>query len=85
MALVIEFLDGGRTAQNPANPLYPLGMDVDMSAGAKSCSASLPYPAPRCGLMLLSCPLCGLRVAVTVAGRADDPRSVRVACLARTG
>ncbi len=82
----ITFLDSGREPQCEPNPDYPLGMDVDMSEGAEvTCSTALPYPAPRCGAMVVECETCGIRVACTVAGRPDDPRSVKIACRARPG
>ena len=77
----IMWLDAGRTAQCAPDPRYPLGMDVDMSAGAEvTCKANVPYPAPRCGQHFIHCETCGQKVIVTAAGRADDPRTVRVAC-----
>lgn len=81
-ALVVKFVDGGRTAQNPSDPLYPNGMAIDMSQGRKSCVTTVPYPSPRIGYLLITCAICGLRTLVTVAGRADDPHSVTVACKA---
>lgn len=77
----ITFIDHGREPKCKPNPAYPKGIDVDMSLGAKmTCLTAVPYPAPRCGMMLIECDRCGLRVGVTVAGRVDDPRSVKVAC-----
>lgn len=81
-AMKVEFIDGGREPQCPPNPAYPEGMDIDASHGADStCTVAIPYPAPRCGLMIVECPKCGLRVGLTVAGRPDDPRSVKLGCL----
>jgi hypothetical protein len=78
----VTFVDSGREPQVPPNPDYPEGIDLDPTEGApvQSCKVVLPYPAPRCGLMTVACKRCGLTVAVTVAGRPDDPRSVRLAC-----
>ena len=46
----VDWIDGGREPQCPPNPSYPDGIDVDCSAGAAvTCTAQLPYPAPRCG------------------------------------
>ncbi len=79
----IEWIDAERKPQCPPNPKYPTGKDVDLSGGAMpQCCAALPYPAKRCGLYLVECPVCGLRVAVTTAGRPDDPRLVKMACKA---
>ena len=79
--LTVEWIDRGREPQAEPDPKYPSGIDVDVSEGAaKICTASLPYPAKRCGLYLIKCSVCGLSVGVTTAGRPDDPRSVKVAC-----
>lgn len=81
----IEWLDRHREPQCPSNPDFPNGIDVDVSLGAEqSCVTELPYPARRCGLYIAECERCGLRVGVTTAGRPDDPRSLRVACLLET-
>jgi hypothetical protein len=34
----------------------------------------------RCGVWVVACHTCGLRVGITAAGRPDDPRTVRLAC-----
>ncbi|MBO0710761.1 MAG: hypothetical protein J2P47_05715 [Acetobacteraceae bacterium] len=84
-SFAIFFHDSGREPKCPPNPDYPDGIDVDMSRGAeKICTVDLPYSAPRCGVIVLECARCGLRNGLTVAGRRDDPRSVRVACMRRT-
>ena len=65
----------------PPNPSYPMGIDLDISEGAtKTCKASLPYPAKRCGFYSVECETCGQRIVATTAGRPDDPRSVKMAC-----
>ena len=77
----IDWIDSGSEPQCAPNPAYPEGIDIDASCGAvKACGTTLPYPAKRCGYYVVECETCGLRVAVTTAGRPDDPRSVRVAC-----
>ena len=76
----IEWRDSGREPQCPPNPEYPNGIDLDVSMSGQSCDVSLPYPAKRCGAYIVTCKLCGLTVAVTTAGRTDDPRSLKVAC-----
>jgi hypothetical protein len=77
----VGFIDSGREPQCPSNPDFPDGTEVDMSHGAaKTCDVSLPYPAPRCGVLVMDCSKCGLRVGVTVAGRRDDPRIAKLAC-----
>jgi len=79
--LTAEWFDRGDFARNAPDPRYPYGIDVDLSRQASaSCRVELDYPAPRCGQWLLLCNVCGLSAVVTTAGRADDPRSVRVAC-----
>lgn len=82
--LKVTFLDSGREAQCPPNPAYPDGMNIDLTSGALQwCGVELPYPAPRCGMMVIECETCGVHNAVTVAGRPDDPRTVRMACRRR--
>lgn len=77
----VHWVDRGREPQVAPNPAYPDGMDPDVSLGApRTCRMPLPYPAPRCGLWEIVCEDCGLMVAVTAAGRPDDPRSVRLPC-----
>lgn len=81
-AFVVEFLDAGAPASEPSNPKYPDGIHLDLTNNSpvQSCKLLLPYPAPRCGQLIILCRRCGLRAACTVAGRRDDPRSVRLPC-----
>lgn len=77
----IVWLDKHREPQCPADPRYPTGIDLDVSAGAKiACQTPLPYPAKRCGMYVVTCKTCGWKSVVTTAGRADDPRSLTVPC-----
>lgn len=77
----VEWHDAGREPQCAPNPRFPKGIDADCSDGAEAtCTEALPYPAKRCGHYLIECETCGQRVAVTTAGRPDDPRSVKIAC-----
>jgi hypothetical protein len=80
----ITWLDSGSEPQCLPDPAFPKGKDVDMSSwhrkGWPMCKVDLPYPAKRCGLYLVTCSACGTQVAVTTAGRPDDPRSVKFAC-----
>jgi len=77
----VTFLDGGREAQCPPDPLYPNGIKVDISRGAaQACVVNLPYPAPRCGQWVIGCERCHQVNIVSAAGRPDDPRQVRIAC-----
>lgn len=80
---VVTFQPSGRgKAQCAPNPLYPEGIAVDVSRGAKlTCLVPLPYPAPECGMYLVRCLICDNSVALTVAGRPDDPVSIRLPCL----
>jgi len=77
----IHFIDHKREPKCPPHPDYPTGKDIDISDGASAtCKTELPYPAPRCGVMVVECEKCGLKVGLTVAGRVDDPRTVTLAC-----
>lgn len=81
----VKWIDGKREPQCPPNPAYPTGIDVDGARGAQhSCKVALPYPAKRIGRYEVTCKACGAKVAVTTAGRPDDPRSVTVACRRET-
>lgn len=80
-----KFLSHNRKAKFPPNPEHPDGIDIDLSNGAKlNCRISLPYPAECCGVWSVYCSVCNLNVLVTAAGRADDPRSVKLACKNQT-
>lgn len=77
----VKWHDAGREPVCKPNPAYPNGVDVDGARGASSsCISLLPYPAKRCGFYEVRCGVCGASVAVTTAGRSDDPRSVKIAC-----
>lgn len=78
----VEWNDSGREPRCPSNPEFPEGIDLNLvpSADVASCKCALPYPAKRCGYFILRCQLCGLSLAVTTAGRPDDPRSVTMPC-----
>lgn len=80
MSIKIEWFDSGREPQCAPDPAYPTGKDLDIAAGLPSCVATLPYPAKRCGHFIVECSKCGMSVAVTTAGRPDDPRSLRMPC-----
>jgi len=80
-AMKIEWVDGKREPQCAPDPAYPNGKDLDCSNGAaKTCTAQLTCPAPRCGHYVVECKRCGYRVAATTAGRPDDPRSIKMPC-----
>jgi hypothetical protein len=77
----ITWHDSGREPQCAPGPRYPEGIHVDVSGGAlRTCTTELPYPARRCGYYTVQCRTCGLKAAITTAGRPDDPRAVKVAC-----
>lgn len=77
----VRFVASGRgKAQCPSNPEYPNGIAVIAFGGEHACTVKLPYPAPECGFYKVACAMCDSSVAVTAAGRADDPISVRMKC-----
>lgn len=77
----VTWHDGGREPQCQPDPAYPEGKDIRLCDGiTPKCVAQLPYPAKRCGIYIVECERCGTRVAVTTAGRPDDPRSVEMMC-----
>jgi hypothetical protein len=78
--LKVKWIDGKREPKHPASLEHPRGIDVDVSKGVTSCFTLLPYPAKRCGIYVVECARCGYRAAITTAGRADDPRSIKVPC-----
>lgn len=83
MTLKVTWRDGGFEPEGKPSPKFPNGIAVDLSRGATNCcTAMLPYPAKRIGHYLVECGRCGMKTMVTTAGRADDPRSVKVACKA---
>lgn len=78
---IVKFNGMGHTANEPPNPDFPEGIFIDGSRGAFwTCVVQLPYPAPQVGQFHIGCKLCGRTVLATAAGRADDPRYVRLAC-----
>lgn len=77
----IKFHSHNRKARCVPNPAYPHGIDVDMSHGAAlTCKTEIPYPAKCVGAWIVECNTCGLLVAITAAGRSDDPRCVVLPC-----
>lgn len=85
MAHEIRFRASGRgKAQCPPNPEYQNGIALNASRpDAPNCMVKLPYPAPECGLWIVSCDHCDMTVAVTAAGRTDDPISLAMECKAQ--
>lgn len=81
MALSCEFKPSGRgKARCAPNPEYPEGVDINLADGAVSCHADIPYPAPECGIFVVSCDTCKWSIGITAAGRPDDPRTIQLAC-----
>lgn len=77
----VEFRASGRgKAQCPPDPAFPDGIALDACGERPGCHVDLPYPAPECGHFVITCVLCRMCVAVTAAGRPDDPVSVRIPC-----
>ena len=77
----VTFEDSGREPVCQPDPDFPDGMEIDLSRGKKpSCDFDLPYPAPRCGMMIGRCKTCGVSFGITVAGRVDDPKRVTIPC-----
>jgi hypothetical protein len=77
----VTWLDGRREPTVAPNPQYPDGVDLIMGGDtAPHCKVELPYPAVRCGYYRIECRVCGIRIAVTTAGRPDDPRSATFNC-----
>ena len=85
MPIEVKFNDSGREPKEKPNPKYPNGMDISCAQpGQKSCTFNLrPYPAPRCGTYSVRCVDCQFTALVTVAGRADDPRTITIPCKVR--
>ena len=79
----VSFLSHNRKPVCSPDPSFPNGKDFDACPDARvSCIAELPYPAECCGVWMVTCKSCGLRVGITAAGRPDDPRTVRLPCKA---
>ena len=77
----VEFIPSGRgQARCAPNPMYPEGIAIDISEGKPSCLVAIPYPAKECGIFVVKCRFCRLGVALTAAGRADDPISLTMRC-----
>lgn len=78
----IEWIDHGREPQCKPDPLYPTGKTIPAFGplNAQKCEVDLPYPAKRCGLYIVECQLCGIRIGATTAGRPDDPCKIIIAC-----
>lgn len=81
MKFEITFIANGRgKAKCKPDPRFPDGMTFDMAGNKKGCVASIPYPAPECGLWLVKCNECPSLSAITAAGRVDDVKTAIVVC-----
>jgi hypothetical protein len=78
--LTAVFTPDGRQPTQPPNPAYPNGMDIDVRPDEPGCSIELTHPTKGCGVWVVACSICGIRVAITTAGRVDDPARVRIPC-----
>ena len=71
-------------ATQPPDPKFPAGIDHDISRNKRpACRIALPYPATGIGSWSIKCLRCGFTTICTAAGRADDPRSITIACARR--
>ena len=78
----VEFIASGRgKARCAPDPNFPNGKSL-VKSGGFGCVVNLPYPAPECGIWKVLCSDCGSRVAITCAGRADDPTCFQMNCKA---
>lgn len=82
MTIDIRFIDRGVEPKEKPDPKYPDGRPVNLTTNVlqKSCTYNAHYPAPRCGYYSVLCNDCGFTALVTVAGRADDPRTITIPC-----
>jgi hypothetical protein len=80
----ITFIKSGRgKARCPPDPAYPHGIKIGTDE-LPNCEVQLPYPAPECGQYVIRCLECHTVVAVTAAGRPDDPVLVTIPCEPKT-
>lgn len=84
MTHTVEWLDSGREPECEPNPDYPEGKVIGIppagAEGSPVCVVDLPYPAKRIGAYIVTCSKCGWRVAITTAGRVDDPKRLILEC-----
>ena len=76
--------EGGRKPAVTPNPDFPHGIHVDGSDDEKPrCRGELPYvmwPERGLGLLIVKCRICDMSIAITTAGRPDDPISLTQNC-----
>ncbi len=81
MGFTVEWIDGGREPRCAPDPDYPQGKDIPTPFPQRPwCMVELPYPAKRCGVYVVRCETCHTSVAITTAGRPDDPKSAKIPC-----
>lgn len=77
----ITWIDHHRAPESPANPNFPNGRDFDFTQGKMPyCTVQLEHPTKGCGIYVIYCLLCEIRVAATTAGRPDDPSKCKIPC-----
>jgi hypothetical protein len=76
----VTFRSLQRQPKHKPDPRFPTGQDIDISKGAAACTATIPYPAQCCGYYVVHCKHCGETNVLTAAGRADDPRTIKMPC-----
>jgi hypothetical protein len=76
----ITWVDRGCEPQCQPDPAFPDGKRIEAPPDILACSVELPYPAKRCGYYVVECTRCSVRVAITTAGRPDDPRLAEIPC-----
>ena len=76
------FPSGWGKAQCPPDPRYPEGviLKANVADDTPVCTFELPYPVPERGFIIVDCERCGATVAISAAGRLDDPVSVTIPC-----
>jgi hypothetical protein len=77
----LVWFDTGLEPREAPDLRYPRGVELDVTNGKRpACLVELPYPALRLGAYVVMCDFCGMKVGCATAGRADDPRSIRIPC-----
>jgi hypothetical protein len=78
----IRWVDHHRKPQAAPDPNYPNGRDIRFTSdkNVNTCIVQLKYPTAGCGVYMIKCKICGLTIALTTAGRPDDPRTVQLPC-----
>lgn len=77
----IEWHGSGRAPTQESDPNFPDGIALDVSDKAsRTCEARVPWPATEVGFWIVKCRRCRFSVALTAAGRPDDPKSIKLPC-----